>query len=119
MRGNLLRQFSSPRLTTMLQLLLLGAIFPAFVSAGLSFENTAIVRTAELGGSLVHVTTAFTAQALLSGSDTYTITLSPDERDRTSWLQVKLKGQEELLDVTDLGLDSERYQIALVELVQL
>lgn len=64
-----------------------------------SFENTAIVRTVELGGSLVHVTTTFAAKALKSGADVYTIALDDEQVDKTSYLDVRVKS-----DSNDLKL---------------
>jgi oligosaccharyltransferase complex subunit alpha (ribophorin I) len=88
---------------------LLLSVFPAIVFASLPFQNTNVVRTVELGGSLVHVTTTFSVKALQSGSKLYTIALPLEEKRKTSWLQAKLKGQQQLLNVTDLGFESDRY----------
>ncbi|KAJ7228640.1 Ribophorin I [Mycena pura] len=71
-----------------------------------SFENTAIVRTIDLGGSLVHVTTTFAVKALEAGSQVYTVTLSDAEKQQTSWLEAKVKGQPDALAVLDRGTDS-------------
>ncbi|PFH52717.1 hypothetical protein AMATHDRAFT_139280 [Amanita thiersii Skay4041] len=66
-----------------------------------SFENSAIVRTFELGGSLVHVTTTYAIKALESGAKTYTLALSSEERRKASWLEVKVKGQEDTLPIVE------------------
>lgn len=57
-----------------------------------SFENEAIVRSVELGGSIVHVTTTYAVKALDGGSKTYTIALGRDEKEHSSWLEAKVKG---------------------------
>ncbi|KAJ7771353.1 Ribophorin I [Mycena maculata] len=71
-----------------------------------SFENTAIVRTIELGGSLVHVTTTFAVKALEAGSTVYTVALGDAETQKTSWLEAKVKGQATPLAVVDRAPDS-------------
>lgn len=84
----------------------LSVLLAAVAVACQSFENTAVVRTIELGGSLVHVTTTYAAKALESDTSFYTIALSEDEIDKTSWLDVKVKGQQTPLKVShslDLG----------------
>ncbi|KAG1754033.1 Ribophorin I [Suillus paluster] len=88
-----------------LPLLLVSALAPSFSLAGLSFENTAIVRTIELGGSLVHVSTTYAVKALEPGQTTYQIALSKAERAKTSWLEAKVKGRTVPLDVTELSED--------------
>ena len=89
--------------------LLLGLLVPALVSAEHSFENTAIVRTVELGGSLVHVTTTYAVKALEDGSSVYTIALGEQEHAHTSWLEAKLKGQTDRLPLEDFGYHQGRY----------
>ena len=74
-----------------------------------SFENTAIVRTADLGGSIVHVTTTFSIKALENGQKTYTIALSRDEKAKTSWIESKLKGNREHLTVKERVTDPHEY----------
>jgi oligosaccharyltransferase complex subunit alpha (ribophorin I) len=74
-----------------------------------SFENTAIVRTIELGGSLVHVTTTFAVKALEAGSKVYTVALGDVEKQKTSWLEAKVKGQPTALAVLDRGADSTKF----------
>ncbi|KAJ6613452.1 oligosaccharyl transferase alpha subunit [Mycena sp. CBHHK59/15] len=71
-----------------------------------SFENTAIVRTVELGGSLVHVTTTYAVKVIQAGSKTYTVALGDAEKQKTSWLEAKVKGQSKPLEVVDRGRDS-------------
>ncbi|KAI0650316.1 oligosaccharyl transferase alpha subunit [Trametes meyenii] len=78
-------------------------VLPLCTSAANSFENTAIVRTVELGGALVHVTTTYAVKALEDGSSVYTIALGEQEHAHTSWLEAKLKGQSALLPLEDFG----------------
>lgn len=90
-----------------LPLYLLNALAP-LVSAGHSFENTAIVRTVELGGSVVHVTTTYAVKALEDGSSVYTVALGEKEHEATSWLVAKIKGQSAELDLESHGINPER-----------
>jgi oligosaccharyltransferase complex subunit alpha (ribophorin I) len=76
-----------------------------FSTASNSFENTAIVRTADLGGSLVHVTTTYAIRALDNNAKQYTVSLGEKEAESTSWFEARLKGQTEPLDVTRGLLD--------------
>jgi len=77
----------------------------SFVSAAASpsFENTAIVRTVDLGGSLVHVTTTYAIRALDDGAKQYVVSFGEQEWQTVSWLEAKLKGQSEPLP-TKTGL---------------
>ncbi|KAL1944192.1 hypothetical protein VTO73DRAFT_3377 [Trametes versicolor] len=88
---------------TPLSLILSALVLPLCVSAANSFENTAIVRTVELGGALVHVTTTYAVKALEDGSSIYTLALGEQEHAHTSWLEAKLKGQSEVLPLEDFG----------------
>ena len=90
-------------------LILLALFVPSLVSAGHSFENTAIVRTVELGGALVHVTTTYAVKALENGSNKYTIALGGLEHEKTSWLEVKIKGRAGVLPLELVGADPTRY----------
>ena len=92
-----------------LSLLLASSLFPSFSFAGPAFENTAIVRTIELGGSLTHISTTYAVKALEPGQTVYHITLGKDERERTSWIEAKVKGQMVPLEIADLGLDETWY----------
>ena len=84
-----------------LPVLAVAALSWSFVSAAShSFENTAIVRTVDLGGSLVHVTTTYAIRALDNGAQQYLVTLGEKEAQSTSWFEAKLKGQSEPLTVT-------------------
>lgn len=91
------------RLWNAIAYLLLASATPAFTASSQSFENSAIVRTVDLGGSLVHVTTTFAVKALQADASVYTISLSEDEIFSTSWLEVKVKGQQQPLTVTYSG----------------
>ncbi|KAI9447969.1 oligosaccharyl transferase alpha subunit [Lactarius indigo] len=83
-----------------LPVLALASLSWSFVSAAShSFENTAIVRTVDLGGSLVHVTTTYAIRALDNGAQQYLVTLGEKEAQSTSWFEAKLKGQSEPLTV--------------------
>ncbi|KAF8559115.1 Ribophorin I [Imleria badia] len=86
-----------------LSLLLVSSLLPSFSLAGPAFENTAIVRTVELGGSLVHVSTTYAVKALEPGQTVYHVALGKDEREKTSWIEAKVKGQARPLEIADLG----------------
>jgi len=73
-----------------------------------SFENTAIVRTVELGGSVVHVTTTYAIKALEDGLKTYTVTLGRNEKAVTSWFEATVKGQQTTLPVKERAPDSNK-----------
>ncbi|ESK95992.1 oligosaccharyltransferase alpha subunit [Moniliophthora roreri MCA 2997] len=83
-----------------LSLLLLSSVSSTLSASLQSFENSAIVRTVDLGGSLVHVTTTFAAKSLQPDADQYTIALSNEELVKISWLEVKVKGQPKPLVVS-------------------
>ena len=100
-----------PKCWRSLPFLVLGFLVPSFAFARQSFENTAIVRTVELGGALVHVTTAYTVKSLEAESSVYTVALGREQRLRTSWLEAKIKGQPKALRLEDLGYDEERYAV--------
>ena len=95
-----------------LSLLLFLSVTSALASSQ-SFENTAIVRTVELGGSIVHVTTTYAVKALEDGLKTYTVTLGRDEKAKTSWLQATVKGQKTVLPVRERPFDSNKYVLSL------
>ncbi|KAK0206551.1 oligosaccharyl transferase alpha subunit [Desarmillaria ectypa] len=80
--------------------ILLGLVFSALPAISHSFENTAIVRTVDLGGSLVHVTTTFAARSLEPDASIYTIALGEQEEEKTSWLDIKVKGQQDSLEAS-------------------
>jgi hypothetical protein len=96
-------------------LLLLALLGSSSASPSTSFENTAIVRTVELGGSVVHVTTTYAIKAIEAGTRVYTIALGLEEKRKTSWLEAKVKGQQSALTVTDHGFDANQYVYAQLE----
>lgn len=96
------------RLWNAIACVLLSAAVPALSASSQSFENSAIVRTVDLGGSLVHVTTTFAVKALEADASVYTITLPEDEIFNTSWLEVKVKGKQQPLTVTYSGAPAGR-----------
>lgn len=69
------------------------------------FENTAIVRTVDLGGSLVYVTTTFAIRALDNGAQQYVVSLGEKEAQSVSWFEAKFKGKTEPLPVKTGLLD--------------
>ena len=66
-----------------------------------SYENTAIVRTVELGGAVVHVTTTYAIRALENNQKTYTVALGKADREKTSLVEAKVKGQDKFLSYTE------------------
>lgn len=81
----------------------------AYVAADHSFENTAIVRTVELAGSLVHVRTTFAAKALETGAMIYTFALGREDAEKTNFLEARLKGEQEPLELQHFGLNAKSY----------
>lgn len=64
-----------------------------------SFENAAIVRTVDLAGSLIHLTTTYAIKALENGAQKYAIALGEKEAAVTSYIEAKIKGQNDLLNL--------------------
>ncbi|KAI6105588.1 Ribophorin I [Pisolithus sp. B1] len=93
------------QLWRILCLLVAGSLLTSLSRAGPSFENTAVVRTIELGGSVVHVSTTYAIKALEDGQTTYHIALAKDEKEKTSWMEAKVKGQAKPLAMTVLDED--------------
>ncbi|KAF8621636.1 hypothetical protein AX15_007654 [Amanita polypyramis BW_CC] len=91
-----------------LSVLLLACLASLALASPAPFENSAIVRTFEVGGSFVHVTTTYAIKALEPAAKTYTIALGPEERQKTSWLEVKIKGQNEKLPIEESITASDR-----------
>lgn len=87
---------------------LLSSLAVSLTSAQHSFENTAIVRTVELGGALVHVTTTYAVRAENDGSQKYTIALSEREEEKTHFMEAKIKGQFAVLPIERTGYNAER-----------
>ena len=92
-----------------LPFLLLASLASLSLASSAPFENSAIVRTIELGGSLVHVTTTYAVKALQPGAKTYTIALTSSERERTAWLEATIKGHNVKLPVEESELDHNLY----------
>ncbi|KAH9965868.1 oligosaccharyl transferase alpha subunit [Russula dissimulans] len=91
-----------------LPVLALASFYLTLASAAAhSFENTAIVRTVDLGGSLVHVTTTYAIRALDSDAKQYIVSFGAGEAQSVSWFEAKLKGQSEPLKVTTGPLDPQ------------
>ncbi|KAL1702316.1 Ribophorin I [Schizophyllum commune] len=80
-----------------------------------SFENTAVVRIVDLGGSVTQVTTTYAAKAL-EAADTYTIALTSEDRGHTSWIEAKLKGESAALELREHAADPES-DVHLVDVV--
>lgn len=59
------------------------------------------MRTAELGGSIVHVTTTYAIKSLANGQDMYTVSFPRRERDASSFLEVRVKGQKDPLEIRE------------------
>ncbi|KAI6119352.1 Ribophorin I [Pisolithus croceorrhizus] len=93
------------QLWRILCLLVAGSLLTSLSRAEPSFENTAVVRTIELGGSVVHVSTTYAIKALEDGQTTYHIALAKDEKETTSWMEAKVKGQAKPLAITVLDED--------------
>jgi len=87
----------------------LSLVLPTLTTS-LPFENTDIVRTIELGGSLVQVTTTYNVKALETNPDAYIIALDSEEERKTSWAQAKIKGDLKALPLQNLGYDDKRYR---------
>ncbi|KAG5221590.1 dolichyl-diphosphooligosaccharide--protein glycosyltransferase [Salix suchowensis] len=60
-------------------------------------------REVELAGSLVQVVTTYAVKALEKDAKAYTIALSSNDKEKTSWLEAKVKGQQQALLVRDHG----------------
>jgi len=92
---------------------LIGALNVLLASAaslsGASFENTAVVRTVDLGGALTQVTTTYAVRALEDDAKLYYISLSDDEERHTTWIEAKLKGQSAVLDVDRHGFNPKNH----------
>lgn len=84
-------------------------LFSSAFASSHSFENTAIVRTIDLGGSVVHVTTTYAIKALEDGAKTYTVALGKEEKAKTSWLEVTVKGERKALAIKEHGIDDKKY----------
>ena len=91
-----------------LPVLALASLSCTLVSAAShSFENTAIVRTVDLGGSLVSVTTTYAIRALNDDAQQYVVSLGEKEAASVSWFEAKVKGQSNPLQVKPGLLDPQ------------
>ncbi|CAE6484018.1 unnamed protein product [Rhizoctonia solani] len=70
-----------------------------------SFENAGVTRTIDLGGALTQVTTTYAVKALGNNLDQYYIALSDDEERYTTWIDAKLKGQSDTLELKRHGFN--------------
>lgn len=71
-----------------------------------SFENTAIIKNIELGGSFVHVTTTYTARSLSKNNGIYYLSIPRHQDSKTSWLEAKLKGSSIPLTIDKHGIEA-------------
>ncbi|PPR06967.1 hypothetical protein CVT26_004287 [Gymnopilus dilepis] len=98
-----------PKCWLTLQFLLLAA---SHFAVGQSVENTAIVRTVELGGSVVHVTTTYAIKSLEDGLKSYTIALGHGDKVKTSWVEATIKGQKTPLPIAERAVYGDNaYQL--------
>jgi oligosaccharyltransferase complex subunit alpha (ribophorin I) len=79
-----------------------------------SFENTAIVRTVDLGGSLVSVTTTYAIRALDDGAQKYVVSFGEKEAESIGWFEAKLKGQRNPLPVKSGLLDPHQWVVGVL-----
>ncbi|KAL0949980.1 hypothetical protein HGRIS_009994 [Hohenbuehelia grisea] len=101
--------------STSLSLLIAGLLSSEAVSAK-DFENTAIVRQVDLAGSLVQATTTYAVKALRDGADVYTVALSTQDKERTSWMEARLKGQQKALVWHARPLDTPKTDYHFVDI---
>jgi len=86
-----------------LSTIVLGLALPSWAS----FENTAVVRSIDLGGSLVYTTTTYNVKALEDGSNVYVFALTEKEQETTSWMEARVKGHSAPLSLENHGLSDE------------
>lgn len=98
-----------PHRHVLLFLSLLCTILPTFAVVDDAFENSAVVRTVELGGSTVHVRTTYAIRALQSGAKVYSIALGEREAERTHYIDVRVKGQKQIPTLEDVGFQPKEY----------
>jgi len=77
----------------------------------------AVVRSIDLGGSLVYTTTTYNVKALEDGSNVYVFSLTEKEQETTSWMEAKVKGHSTPLSLENHGLSHE-YVLDLTLLVR-
>lgn len=89
-------------------LILLGTqVFAATYSSD-AFENSAIVRVVELGAALGHVRTTYSVKSLDGESTTYAIAMGEKEYEKTSFIEVKVKGKQKPLELPPVIYSPER-----------
>ena len=86
-----------------LSTIVLGLALPSWAS----FENTAVIRSIDLGGSLVYASTTYNVKALEDGSNVYVFALTEKEQETTSWMEAKVKGHNVPLSLENHGLSHE------------
>ncbi|KIO31035.1 hypothetical protein M407DRAFT_241952 [Tulasnella calospora MUT 4182] len=64
-----------------------------------AFENSAVVRSIELGGATTQITTSYTVRSLQNKNGVYVFALSKDDASKTSWMEAKLKGSNTPLEL--------------------
>lgn len=94
-----------------LSTIVLGLALPSWAS----FENTAVVRSIDLGGALVYTTTTYNVKALEDGSNVYVFSLTEKEQETTSWMEARVKGHSAPLGLENHGLSHE-YVLDLMSL---
>ena len=85
----------------------------SYVLADHSFENTAIVRTIELAGSLIHLKTTFAARALETGTMIYTFALGKEDGEKTNYMEARLRGEDAPLEIQKFGYNAQTYIVPL------
>lgn len=88
-----------------------------YALASHSFENTAIVRTIELAGSLIHLKTTFAARALETGTLIYTFALGKEDGERTSFMEARFRGEDTPLEIQKFGFNAQTYVISYLTIV--
>jgi oligosaccharyltransferase complex subunit alpha (ribophorin I) len=86
-----------------LSAIVLGLALPSWAS----FENTAVVRSVDLGGLLVYTTTTYSVKALEDGSNVYVFALTEKEQETMSWMEARVKGHSTPLSLENHGLSHE------------
>lgn len=64
-----------------------------------AFENSAVVRSIELGGATTQITTSYTVRSLQNKNEVYVFALSKEDASKTSWMEAKLKGSNTPLEL--------------------
>ena len=93
----------------LLALILFSAQAFAATYASDAFENSAIVRVVELGAALAHVRTTYSIKSLDGESSTYAFAVGEKEHEKTSFIEVKVKGKPRPLQLAPATYDPERF----------